>query len=215
MRRVIILWILSLTVLVDVAWPQSEKRAENFDSSQSADDDGYAHIRTVRDVAQDDDAEAMADDDDDLDGLSARNRREFEFDPRTHPVNQQSEPEALELDGDEYADSNDTYTNCSSCAMRETRRQVRIEMIKKDLLRKLKLSHVPTFNASKPNLAVLPHILFDPPAGQGRQELVSEANFQTIIFSEERKILLLQLLYVFLLRYFCHYNLIYCFNHSA
>ena len=70
--------------------------------------------------------------------------------------------------------------------MRETRRLVRIEMIKKDVMKKLKLEALPKVNSSI-NISALPvNLWVEPGPGDHHDEDV-EGTFQTIIFGERRE----------------------------
>ena len=154
--------------------------------------------------AQADDAYHNDDDDDVYDDRHERHggaSHNEQFDPHLYLQEHRADAAAAGDDDDEHEtledyleNNNATFANCSSCAIRETRRLVRIEMIKKDVLKKLKLETTPRFNSSMPNTSVLPSWIFnnsDQDEGHRGDDGESEGFFQTIIFGERRKYILM------------------------
>ena len=118
--------------------------------------------------------------------------RDEPFSPFNEEVNRNAvEGSAAGLeDEDEGPDSsNQTLSNCSTCELRENRRILRLEMIKQDVMRKLKIVTLPRLNGSRPNLSALPEDLLEMTTYSRRQEdeQRDEDSFKTIIFGSTRE----------------------------
>ena len=116
------------------------------------------------------------------------NPSERNYDEAPPPAVIEPEVERTQAEIEIYPNATEGTPMCPSCQMREHRRLLRIQMIKEDLLRKLKLDAPPVVNRTR-NMTMLPdYISMDPhePAHQHNAD-----GFKNLIFGEPREFMII------------------------